>query len=334
MKNKYILFIAILFTLSACKEEPKYYAVIYGKIKNASTDSLIYSKSGKKTIIKLNEDGTFRDTLKAVEVGSGSLNNGKYGTALYLKNGFDIKITADARDFENTVKFEGIGEESSTFLAEHHKLLRKRTNDSDLYTQSRDKFDAEMNRFQEETLTLLENTKNLDSTFIVFNKNNQKGLMKSMYKKYNQANAGDLLNGKSSPKFVDYINYAGGTTSLDDLKGKYVYIDLWATWCKPCIAEIPYLKKLEKEYHGKNINFVSISVDKKKDGDKWKAFVKDNHLTGTQLWSQGDKAFGKAYYTSGIPKFILIDPEGNIVEAAAPRPSDPKLKDILENLDL
>ncbi len=334
MKNKYLFIVALLFIIVACKEEPKYYAIIHGKIENASTNSMVYQKSGRKTIIKLNEYGIFRDTLKAVDVGTGFLENGKSGASLYLKNGYDIEITADARDFENTVKFKGIGNEPSTFMGEYTKLLRKRTNNPDLYTQPRDKFDVAMNAFKEETLTLLGNTKNLDSTFISYNKKGLKKMIESIYERYNQANAGDLLNGKPSPKFVDYINYAGGTTSLDDLKGKYLYINLWATWSKTCIAEITYLKKLKKEYHGKNINFVSISVDTKEDADKWKAFVKDNHLTGTQLWSQGDKAFGKAYYTSKIPKFILIDPDGNTVEAAAPRPSDPKLKEILKNLNL
>jgi len=47
---------------------------------------------------------------------------------------------------------------------------------------------------------------------------------------------------------------AGGTTSLDDLKGKYIYIDVWATWCGPCKAEIPFLKDVEKKYHGKKLS--------------------------------------------------------------------------------
>lgn len=74
---------------------------------------------------------------------------------------------------------------------------------------------------------------------------------------------------KPSPIFENFENIKGGTTSLKDLKGKYVYIDVWATWCGPCKAEIPHLKSLEEKYQGKNIVFVSISVDSKEDHDAW-----------------------------------------------------------------
>ncbi len=82
-----------------------------------------------------------------------------------------------------------------------------------------------------------------------------------------------LSKGNVSPKFVDYENYKGGTTSLDDLKGKYVYIDVWATWCGPCKREIPYLKEITKKYDGKNITFVSMSIDKKEAYDAWRKMV-------------------------------------------------------------
>ncbi|MGQ1785426.1 TlpA family protein disulfide reductase [Saccharicrinis sp. GN24d3] len=135
---------------------------------------------------------------------------------------------------------------------------------------------------------------------------------------------GKLDKGKPSPKFVDYENCAGGTSSLDDFKGKYVYIDVWATWCGPCRAEIPHLKKVEHKYHGKKIEFVSISVDVEKDKEKWKKMVADKELGGVQLIAN-NKEFTDAYAVSGIPRFILIDPEGNIVSKSAPRPSNPEL---------
>ncbi|MDO5977835.1 TlpA family protein disulfide reductase [Flavivirga spongiicola] len=145
-----------------------------------------------------------------------------------------------------------------------------------------------------------------------------------------------LDRGQPSPKFENYENYAGGTTSLDDLKGKYVYIDVWATWCGPCKYEIPFLQKVEEQYHDKNIHFVSISTDQQKDKDKWKKMIADKALGGIQLITDNDfnTAFINAYKIRGIPQFILLDPDGNIVQANAPRPSDEKLIALFDELKI
>ncbi len=145
-----------------------------------------------------------------------------------------------------------------------------------------------------------------------------------------------LTKGNESPVFNTYENYKGGTTSLSDLKGKYVYIDVWATWCGPCKAEIPHLKKIEKQYHNKNIEFVSISVDKKLQHDAWRTMVKEKELGGVQLFADNDwgSQFIVDYGIRGIPRFILIDPEGKIVSARAPSPSDPKLVEVFNELSI
>lgn len=152
----------------------------------------------------------------------------------------------------------------------------------------------------------------------------------------NYAKYKDLTKGNPSPQFVDYENHKGGTTSLADLKGKYVYIDVWATWCGPCKKEIPSLKLVEKQYHGKNIAFVSTSIDKAADHNKWVDMVKDENLGGIQLFAENDwnSKFVKAYAIEGIPRFILVDPQGNIVSADAPRPSNPKLVEMFESLGI
>ncbi|MBL4642428.1 MAG: TlpA family protein disulfide reductase [Flavobacteriaceae bacterium] len=145
-----------------------------------------------------------------------------------------------------------------------------------------------------------------------------------------------LAKGKTSPQFNTYKNHKGGTTSLEDLKGKYVYIDIWATWCSPCIREFPFLKKLEKDYRNKNITFVSISIDKAKDYDKWVQLVQDEALEGVQLFADNayESKFIKEYVIDGIPRFILIDPEGKIIHGNAQRPSDPKLIEIFDQLGM
>ena len=145
-----------------------------------------------------------------------------------------------------------------------------------------------------------------------------------------------IAPGKPSPKFVGYENHAGGKNSLDDFKGKYVYIDFWATWCKPCKAEIPYLKVLEEKYHGKNIAFVSISLDRKTEYEAWKKMVVDLEASGIQLFAdkEFESDFATAYHVSAIPRFILLDPNGNIISNNASRPSEPQLAELLNSLDL
>lgn len=181
----------------------------------------------------------------------------------------------------------------------------------------------------------MNNTKDLEYFYKTFLEESTNEENKTLItEKYNKLTA--LFEGKPSPKFIDYKNYDGNTTSLDDLKGKYLYIDVWATWCGPCIGEIPSLKKVEEQYHDKNIEFVSISIDKSSDFDKWKTMVEEKELGGIQLFADNDwkSEFVKDYQINGIPRFILIDPDGNIVNKSAPRPSSPKLIELFTELNI
>ncbi|SHM07080.1 TlpA family protein disulfide reductase [Flavobacterium saccharophilum] len=145
---------------------------------------------------------------------------------------------------------------------------------------------------------------------------------KTITQSYNKLLIVDI--GQPSPKFEGYENNDGGKTSLADLKGKYVYIDVWATWCGPCMAELPFLKKMEEKYEGKNITFVSISADKASAHDKWKKMIIDKKLGGIQLIADKDfdSQFLKDYSIMAIPRFILLDPSGKIVSSNAPRPAE------------
>jgi len=150
---------------------------------------------------------------------------------------------------------------------------------------------------------------------------------------YNNIKALEI--GNPSPKF-DYENQKGGKTSLESLKGKYVYIDVWATWCGPCLQEVPALQKVEEQYHGKNIEFVSISIDVMKYHEKWSTLVNTKQLGGIQLLADKDwdSKFIKEYEIQGIPRFILNDPNGNIVSSNAPKPSEAKLIDLFNELKI
>ena len=146
----------------------------------------------------------------------------------------------------------------------------------------------------------------------------------------------NLSKGSASPVFVNYENHAGGTTSLTDFRGKYVYVDVWATWCGPCKREIPFLKEVEKAYHDKNIEFVSVSLDTEKAYETWKNMVTEKELSGIQLFADNHflSDFAQNYGIQSIPRFILIDPEGKIVDSEAPRPSEPKLIALFNTLKI
>jgi thiol-disulfide isomerase/thioredoxin len=172
----------------------------------------------------------------------------------------------------------------------------------------------------------------LDEAYSIYkNSNPNPENLAQVTERYNKLEA--ITQGKPSPTF-DYENHKGGKTSLADLKGKYVYIDVWATWCAPCLREIPSLQKVEHDYEGKNISFVSISIDMPKDHGKWDKMVAERNLGGTQLMADNNwkSKFVEDYAINGIPRFILLDPEGNIVSADAPRPSDPELRKMLDEL--
>jgi thiol-disulfide isomerase/thioredoxin len=143
--------------------------------------------------------------------------------------------------------------------------------------------------------------------------------------------------GRPAPMFENYVSHDGDPVSLSDLKGKNVYIDFWATWCAPCKKEFPHLKKIEKKYHDSNIVFVGISLDKESKKDAWRRMVGEEGLTGLQLFADDsfNSAFAKTFLISAIPRFVLIDKEGKIVSANAPRPSDEKgIDEIFKSLDL
>lgn len=139
-----------------------------------------------------------------------------------------------------------------------------------------------------------------------------------------------LRAGEPAPDFL-VEDRNGEEVRLADLAGQRVYIDVWATWCGPCIREIPALKELEKDLHDSGVQFVSISIDAEKDHEKWLNFIQERELGGLQLMADGawQSDVVKAYNINGIPRFLLIDEAGKIISADAPRPSDPAVRDML-----
>ena len=136
--------------------------------------------------------------------------------------------------------------------------------------------------------------------------------------------------GRISPNFKA-VDIDGKEWKLVDFRGKYVYIDLWATWCGPCRREIPSLHQLEEKFANAEIVFVGLSLDK--DKSKWEEMVKGGSLTGVQLYLGNESDFLEAYKVEGIPRFILIDKNGVIINNNMTRPSEPQTEATLNALE-
>ena len=142
-----------------------------------------------------------------------------------------------------------------------------------------------------------------------------------------------IMPGNPCPDFT-FRDINDRAVSLADLKGKYVYMDIWATWCGPCKWEMKFLPELEERLAGKDITFVSLSIDQNKDIKKWKQMVADMQLKGVQLHLGENWTWLKNFMPASlsVPRFILLDREGKIVTANMTRPSDKETLKKLESL--
>lgn len=346
MKKIFILLCAL--SIVACKQEPKDYVTFSGKITNQVRDSLVIGSRNYYKTIKLNADGTFKDTLKVSENGIFALYVGNGSVPVFLKNGHELNMNVNAEEFYESVEFSGSGSADNIFLTEH-KVLQEKLLDLDKFSNLKSsELKGEIESVKNGLSSFYDNSAAEVDSMLLEQANQNLIPMLGMYENYFAEIIGikeQFPKGSPSPTFKNYENFNGGTTSLEDLKGKYVYIDVWATWCAPCIAEIPHIKKLEAQYRDKNIQFVSISIDDaiaSGNGDlevarnKWKTMVKEENLVGMHLFSDNSwqSDFIRNYNIQGIPRFILIDPDGNVVDPNAPRPSSEKLIELFNSLNI
>ena len=440
-KTNFHKFLTILTTLALTyslnviySQDLSSYVRLSGEITNPNSDKITIRGNGYIKVIDVNTNGTFDDTL-VIKEGNFTFYDTKESTAMYLAPGYRLDISLDGKEFDETLKYSGIGEKPNNFNASYFLFNEKNAIDSETYKkmENQEYFDYELkthaslmkllNESEIENEQFLENqadkfrfqmlnnlitklgedyfagktkgiiTQYLDSEIdkidfkdsVLFASNNDyryflssyfvagltSGDLKTLelyneellemqkksivttlkrgisfynmdkldlyYQTYVKLAANDkginrikekydriktLKKGSPSPSF-NYPDSSGKNISLESLKGKLVYVDVWATWCGPCKAQIPFLKQLEEKYREEEIAFVSLSIDQLKNISKWKDMIVDKELEGIQIIA--DKAWRSKFVTDyvieGIPRFILIDKDGNLMDPMAPRPA-------------
>jgi len=113
-------------------------------------------------------------------------------------------------------------------------------------------------------------------------------------------------------------------------KGKFVFVDIWASWCTPCFGQMPYLKKVAAELKDEKIVFLAISADKDDQHEAWMAASKREGLNNEELNFRFYKGFRNDYLETNkiisIPRYLLFDPQGEIVVVDFVQPSDPEFR--------
>lgn len=117
--------------------------------------------------------------------------------------------------------------------------------------------------------------------------------------------------------------------SSRDYVGKVIYIDVWASWCGPCVKEIPNSKKLYEILKGQDITFLNVSLDK--NLDHWKNGIYKHQPIGVNI-NDRDGSIKEKYIIGGIPHYIIINKDGTLYDDDAPRPSDENTLNLLKEL--
>lgn len=150
---------------------------------------------------------------------------------------------------------------------------------------------------------------------------NRKKLIKTTNK-----NGVDVLRNKDG-KYIENIEKV-----IANNRGKIILLDFWATWCAPCLEELPSLKKLSQQYSANEFIIISLSFDK--IFSSWQRFIytENYNLENNYIINEYDKSsFSLKYQINEIPRFILIDKNGKVIDENAPRPSELRLKKIIDS---
>lgn len=336
LKPSIIIFLLSTLILSCEEEIENPYSIIKVVVKNQKLlDSLIiYDKDESweiKSIIRFKQSNSVIDTMNILETKCYqiySFINGKQGDMgeLLISQNSKIDLLIDEKQFFESINYSGNFKSSNNFLAyskkcqnELSQMVRNGIEQKELeiLIDKRSKLINEKGK----ALNIVDSL----STYVSIKFNEFSDILKQKNIKYQYKSS---LIGKVGNNFF-FKDFKNNVKSLKDFKGKYVYIDVWATWCKPCKVEYTYLKQLEEYFSNSDeIKIISVSTDR--EFEKWEKYITKNSLEGMQLYSGVNSDFVKFYDIGALPRFIFLDKEGRIINPEEIRPSNPELLKKLE----
>lgn len=134
-----------------------------------------------------------------------------------------------------------------------------------------------------------------------------------------------IMPGAPAPD-VAFKDAEGNRYTISGFKGKVLVMDVWATWCGSCLKNMPHYIEFREQYKGNGeVEFITVSTDSEEIRDRWLAAIKKHKMEGMlNLMPDrtGGESFEKRYNVSGVPRYIVIDKEGNIISVFAPKPGE------------
>tara|TARA_B110000444_G_scaffold213468_1_gene210302 strand:+ start:160 stop:906 length:747 start_codon:yes stop_codon:yes gene_type:complete len=246
---------------------------------------------------------------------------------MYLKLGDKVDISIEPELFDESISYTG--SEESSYLAWQYMFQESRPS-VDWFKISEQELDSQFMVLARDINAELEKFKISNALFydVELGKINSR----ESYIRDRREILASLPQPGDDPIDFTYPDLVGDEVSLSDFLGSVVYVDVWATWCGPCKAEIPFLHDLEQEYRDKDVVFMSVSVDVEKNKQDWLDMIADKDMKGVQLFADGWGQITKDYAINGIPRFMLFDAEGKVADLNAPRPSSDDIRPALAAL--
>jgi len=149
----------------------------------------------------------------------------------------------------------------------------------------------------------------------------------------------EILEIHTIPESATLVNLAKETILMNLIekiisnnKNKVIYIDVWSTWCGPCLGMMPYSKKLQNTFRDEQVSFVYLCAKSKEEN--WKSTIADLELNGQHYFIDADQynLLAEKFQIIGVPHYILINKEGIIVDENALSPSEKPLNDRIRSL--